>query len=160
MPVLIVHGCPFACLFQPLYAAALPLGCAVCRKKPRRPDLASNRQIPIVGGMTKDALGNVTFYTLLARWPGEIRLFTVEHPLLESEDDVIAALPEHPRVTRIFRHDDDTPRRDVTGDIALRLYHDWTQSHDLERETLPGFIADNIPAHLYSGWQGDRDAAE
>jgi hypothetical protein len=107
-----------------------------------------------------DALGNVTFYTLLARWPDEIRLFTVEHPLLESEEDVIAALPEFPRVTRIFRHDDDVPRRDVTSDIAMRLYHDWMENHDPACEALPAFVADNVPAYLYSGWQGETEAAE
>ncbi len=94
-----------------------------------------------------------TFYTLLARWPDEIRLFTVEHEMLESEDAVIAALPQHPQVAHIFRHDDDAPRRDVTEDIAVRLYHDWIKSHDPSRETLPAFIAENIPASLDSGWR-------
>ncbi len=107
--------------------------------------------------MSKDALGNVSFYTLLARWPDEIRLFTVEHELLENEDEVIAALDQHPHVALIFRHDDDAPRRDVTEDIAIRLYHDWCARHDLRAESLPPFIADNIPASFDSGW---RNAAE
>lgn len=97
------------------------------------------------------------FYTLLARWPGEIRLFTVEHEMLESEDEVIAALPQHPHVALVFRHDDDAPRRDVTEDIAIRLYLRWIEQHDPVREPLPRFIADNIPASLDSGW---RNAAE
>jgi hypothetical protein len=107
--------------------------------------------------MPRDALGPTAFYTLLARWPGEIRLFTIEHEMLENEEEVIAALPQHPHVALVFRHDDDAPRRDVTEDIAIRLYHDWIEAHDPAREALPRFIADNIPASFDSGW---RNAAE
>ncbi len=104
-----------------------------------------------------DALGNVSFFTLLARWPDEIRLFTVEHEMLEKEDDVIAALDQHPNVALIFRHDNDAPRRDVTEDIAIRLYRHWCKAHDPAREPLPRFIAENIPASFDTGW---RNAAE
>ena len=103
--------------------------------------------------MAKDAIGNATFYTLLARWPDEIRLFTIEHEMLEDEAAVIAALDQHPHVALIFRHDEDGPRRDVTQDIALRLYDDWAREHDVARETLPRFIADNIPARMDTGWR-------
>jgi hypothetical protein len=88
----------------------------------------------------QDPLNNETFYTILVEWRGEIRPFTVEAKLLETEDEVIEALAEHPNAIAVYRHEFDTPRRDVSEDIAQRWWEKLKQRGVMADDTLPRFI--------------------
>jgi hypothetical protein len=65
-----------------------------------------------------DIFGNTTFFTVWARWPGQLRLASIEWDMIETEDEAIAVLRENPRAVVVFRHDSDVSRRDVSEDIA------------------------------------------
>jgi hypothetical protein len=87
-----------------------------------------------------DPLNGLTFFTLLARWRGEVRPFTVEHSLIQTEDEVIDALLEHPNAFVVWRHDSDVPRQDVSEDIARRWLDRLRASGHGPDDMLPAFI--------------------
>jgi hypothetical protein len=87
-----------------------------------------------------DPLDNQTFYTILVEWRGEIRPYTIEAKLLETEDDVIEALAENPNAIAVYRHEFDTPRRDVSEDIAERWWDQLRRRGYSAGDTLPAFI--------------------
>lgn len=92
-----------------------------------------------------DTLGNASYFTLLARWPGEIRLFTVEGPMLQTEAEVIEALEQNERAVLVYRHDPDAPRRDVSEDIARRWVSELETGIDGLPDYLPAFIRAHVP---------------
>lgn len=88
-----------------------------------------------------DPLNNETFYTIFVRWHGEVRPFTVENAMIETEAEVIDALVQNPNAFVVFRHDFDSPRRDVSEDIArLWLAKLKERGVDPRTDTLPAFI--------------------
>ncbi len=64
---------------------------------------------------------NATFFTVFARWPDEVRLFSIEWEMIETTAEALAAVRQNPRAVCVFRHDPDGPHRDVSEDIARRL---------------------------------------
>jgi hypothetical protein len=89
----------------------------------------------------EDPLASTTFYTILVQWRDEVRPFTVESQLLQTEDEVITTLEENPNAIAVYRHDPDVPRQEVSEDIALRWLAQLYERHfDPGEDTLPRFI--------------------
>jgi hypothetical protein len=90
-------------------------------------------------------LENATFFTLFARWPDEIRLFSIEWEMIESQAEALATLRQNARVVFVLRHDPDVPPRDVSQDLA-RAWLEELRAHgfDAEQDALPGFIAEHL----------------
>ena len=97
-----------------------------------------------------DVLGNKTFYTILTKWTDGLE--TIEWKTLWSREDVIEAVYNHDRVAIIFQHDYDVPRRDITEDIAIDMYHEWVKENT--PESAPDFIKNNAPASFDFGYRG------
>jgi hypothetical protein len=99
-----------------------------------------------------DAIGNQTFYTIFVRWPDEVRLFTGEHTMLETVDDVLAEIDQlsnGAKVAAIFRHDYDVPRQDVTEEVAELAMRRWEAEGNVEgRDPMPDFIDTFAPSHI------------
>lgn len=92
-----------------------------------------------------DAIADQTYFTLLARWPGEIRLFTVEHPLIENEQEALEAVKRNDHAAFVFRNDPDAPRRDVSEDIARAWLTEWIKDgNSPEDDEMPEFVARHI----------------
>jgi hypothetical protein len=86
-----------------------------------------------------------TFYTIWCRWPGEIRLFTVEAPEIHTDAEAMAELKQHENAVRVFRHDYDVPRRDVSEDLAEQWLSDlFLAGFDPQTDDMPAFIAEHI----------------
>jgi hypothetical protein len=88
----------------------------------------------------KDPLDGRSFYTVLARWRGEVRPFTVEHVLIQTEDEAIDVLTEHPNAFLVLRHDPDIARQDVSEDIARQWLDRLRASGYGPDDTVPQFI--------------------
>jgi hypothetical protein len=87
-----------------------------------------------------DVFGEKTFFTIWVRWRGEIRPFTVEHAMIETEEEVIDAIVQNPSVFAVYRHDHDTPREDVSEDIARLWLARLDRQGYTADDTLPSFI--------------------
>jgi len=87
-----------------------------------------------------------TFYTIWCRWPGEIRLFTVEAPEIHNDAEALAELKQHENAVRVFRHDSDVPRRDVSEDLALLWLGELIAGGIDPEANLPRFIAEHVSA--------------
>lgn len=86
-----------------------------------------------------------TFFTVLARWPREVRLMTVEWEQIENEKEALECLKQNERAILVFRCDADCARRDISEDIA------WSWLRELiaggfnpEEDDMPTFIAEHI----------------
>lgn len=92
-----------------------------------------------------DSIGNETFYTVLCRWPREIRLFTIESTTIENDAEALEAVKQNDNAAAVFRHDYDIPRKDVSEDIA-RLWLDEMidGGFNPEEDNLPPFIEAHI----------------
>ena len=110
--------------------------------------------------LSQDTIANATFYTILVRWPREVRLFTHEGPMLESEAEVLAALDQlSGEVACIFRHDYDIPRKDVTEDIARAAYRKLIDAGHTPSDSFPVFIMEHAPSDCDCGYRGCDDGS-
>lgn len=104
-----------------------------------------------------DPIGNDTFYTVLARAPGEIRPYQFEGPTIESVEEVLAAISQFPKgysLWCVFQHDYDVPRRDVTEDIVRAAYQSLRDAgHSVLSDDLPQWISEHLPSDLDGGYR-------
>lgn len=88
---------------------------------------------------------NATFFTVFARWPDEVRLFSIEWEMIETTAEALAAVRQNPRAVCVFRHDPDGPHRDVSEDIARAWLDELIAAgFDAEEDTLPTFIGEHL----------------
>ncbi len=86
-----------------------------------------------------------TFYTVLARWPHEVRLMSIEWEVIESEKEALEAVKQNDHSILVFRNDPDVPRRDVSEDIAWKWLRELiTEGFSPEEDDMPSFIAELI----------------
>jgi hypothetical protein len=97
-----------------------------------------------------DALNDNTYFTLFARWPGEVRLFTVEWELIQTEAEALSAVKETENAVLVFRNDPDVPRADVSEDIARLFVKDLlARGFNLEAIDFPSFVLEHLsPADI------------
>jgi hypothetical protein len=57
-----------------------------------------------------DALNDKTFFRVFARWPREVRFFSIEWELIETEAEALAVVKETENAVLVFRNDPDVPR--------------------------------------------------
>lgn len=86
-----------------------------------------------------------TFFAIFARWPDEVRLLTIEHPIIETLGEALEALRQHPRAVLAVRCDPDCPPRDVSEDLALTWLDQWIAagSNPVD-DIMPAFVAEHI----------------
>jgi hypothetical protein len=94
-----------------------------------------------------DPLADRTFFSVLAQWPREVRPFTIEWPLIETEPEALEAVQQNDHAALVFRHDPDSARWDVSEDIA-RLW--LRQIVDRGDNPLDGPLPEFISRHLTS----------
>lgn len=94
-------------------------------------------------GAQIDACGYKTFFSIWARWPGQVRLFSIEWEMIETEAEVVTVLRENRHAVVVFRHDPDVPRRDVSEDVARRWLRERVAS-GYDPPDLPEFIAEHL----------------
>jgi hypothetical protein len=94
-----------------------------------------------------EPLGDQTYFTVFARWPREVRLFSVEWELIETEAEALEAVKHTYNAALVFRHDPDVPRKDVSEDIARAwLSQIIGRGFDPGRDRLPEFIRQHLSA--------------
>ena len=77
-------------------------------------------------------------YTVFARWPREVRLFTVEWEMIENEAEALKAVKETENAVLVIRNDPDIPRTNVSEDIArIWLRELMERGDDLIRRKFP-----------------------
>ncbi len=101
---------------------------------------------PVVPRMKPgDALGDKTYFTIFARWPREVRLFSIEWALIETEVEALAVLKETENAVLVFRNDPDVPRTDVSEDLARTWLHELNaRGISLSGNDLPSFIREHL----------------
>ena len=95
-------------------------------------------------------LENATYFTVFARRPDEVRLFYIEWEMIQTAAEALAAVRQNRRAVRVFRHDPDSPHRDVSEDIARAWLAELAANgFDAEADILPAFIGEHLsPAQI------------
>jgi hypothetical protein len=90
-------------------------------------------------------LENASYFTIFTRWPDEIRLLSIEWEMIETPQEALEAVRQNANAVLVFRHDPDTPRRDVSEDIARAWLEELrAKGFDSTDDTLPAFIATHL----------------
>lgn len=104
-----------------------------------------------------DPIGNTTFYTVFARVPGQVRPHQLEGEMIETVEEVLAAIDQLPKgwtLWCVFKIAGDIPREDVTEDIARRAYWLWRHAgHSPSLHDLPQWISEHLPSDLDGGYR-------
>lgn len=92
-----------------------------------------------------DTLANQTTFTIWARHPGQIRLWSVEAPMLQTMAEALEELKQHDRAVMVTQSDPDVPAKDVSEDLARAWLKElWAHGFDPTEENVPAFVGEHL----------------
>lgn len=85
------------------------------------------------------------YFTIFARWPGEVRLFSIEWEMIETAAEALAAVRQNARAVQVLRSDPDSPSRDVSEDIARAWLAELQDAgFHPDEAVIPAFIGEHL----------------